>query len=55
MPALLPGLPVNVPPQVTLPQDLPALTSGQAPGAPAASAPAASPAGPVAPLLSALP
>jgi hypothetical protein len=60
MPALLPGLPVNMPAQVTLPQDLPAL-AGQAPAAPAPGVPAApaaaapSPAGPVAPLLAALP
>jgi hypothetical protein len=54
MPALPPGMPINVPAQVTLPQDLPALASGQAPAAPAAPAPA-SPAGPMAPLLSALP
>jgi hypothetical protein len=52
MPALPAGLPVNVPPQLTLPQDLPGLASGQPPAAPAA---AASPAGPMAPLLSALP
>ncbi|ARR82032.1 hypothetical protein MOTT27_01211 [Mycobacterium intracellulare subsp. yongonense] len=58
MPAMPAGLPVNVPPQVRLPQDLPALASGQtpaAPAAPAAPAPAASPAGPAAPLLAALP
>ncbi len=30
MPAFLPGLPVNVPPQMTLPQDLPALASAPA-------------------------
>jgi hypothetical protein len=59
MPAL-PGLPLNVPPQISLPRDLPALASGVAPGAPAAATPpaAAAPA-PVAPtpqsLLSALP
>jgi hypothetical protein len=41
MPALPPGMPINVPAQVTLPQDLPALASGQAPAAPAAPAPAA--------------
>jgi len=44
-----------VPPKVTLPQDLPALASGQAPAAPGAPAPAPSPAGPAAPLLAALP
>jgi len=40
MPAL-PGLPLNVPPQLSLPGDLPALASGAVPGAPAAPAPAA--------------
>jgi len=67
MPAL-PGLPVNVPSQISLPRDLPALAAGAVPGAPvaaptpgapaapAAAAPAPAPA-PVAPpsLLSALP
>ncbi len=53
MPALPSGLPVNVPAQVTLPQDLSALTSGQAPAAPTASAPALT--NPMAPLLSAIP
>jgi hypothetical protein len=60
MPAL-PGLPLNVPPKLSLPGDLPALASGAVPGAagtPAAPAPAPAP-GPAplsAPsLLSALP
>ncbi|OIN81075.1 hypothetical protein [Mycobacterium malmoense] len=53
MPALPSSLPVNMPGQLTFPQDLTALAAGQAP-APAAPAPA-SPAGPVAPLLAALP
>jgi len=60
MPAL-PGLPLNVPPQISLPRDLPALASGVAPGAPVAATPPVAPAAPapVAPtpqsLLSALP
>ena len=54
MPALPSGLPINVPAQLTLPQDLSALTSGHAPAVPAAPAPA-SPAGPMAPLLAGLP
>ena len=62
MPAI-PGLPVNVPSQISLPRDLPALANGVVPGAPVAApapaapaAPAPAPA-PVAPpsLLSALP
>ena len=57
MPAMPAGLPVSVPPKVTLPQDLPALASGQAPAAPGAPAPAPAPglANPAAPLLAALP
>lgn len=54
MPALPSGMPVNVPPQLTFPQDLTALAAGRAPAAPAAPAPAA-PVSPVAPLLAALP
>jgi hypothetical protein len=50
MPALPATLPVNVPQELTLPQDLTALASGQVPVAPAAS-----PAVSVGPLLSALP
>jgi hypothetical protein len=52
MPAL-PGLPLNVPPRLSLPGDLPALASGTVPGAagaPAASAPLTPPS-----LLAALP
>jgi hypothetical protein len=59
MPAL-PGLPLNVPPQLSLPGDLPALANGGIPGAPAATAPAATAPAATAPLtapslLSALP
>ena len=50
MPALPATLPINVPQELTVPQDLTALASGHAPAASAAS-----PAGPVAPLLSAMP
>jgi hypothetical protein len=49
MPAL-PGLPLNVPPKLSLPGDLPALATGAVPGAPAAPV-AAAPAAP-APLTS---
>ncbi len=61
MPALpgLPGLPLNVPPKLSLPGDLPALASGAVPGAaapvaaaPAAPAPLASPSLLVRPALS---
>jgi hypothetical protein len=54
MPALPTGMPVNVPPQLNLPQDLTAL-AGQIPGIAALPAAAASPAGPASPLLAALP
>jgi hypothetical protein len=62
MPAL-PGLPLNVPPKLSLPGDLPALASAAVPGAagtPATTAPAPAPAPPPPPLsapslLSALP
>jgi hypothetical protein len=58
MPAL-PGLPLNVPSQLSLPGDLPALASGAVPGTAGATAPAGSPAaaGPASPpsLLSAIP
>ncbi|MCV7100660.1 hypothetical protein H7I01_09685, partial [Mycobacterium palustre] len=52
MPALPSNLPVTVPAQLTLPQDLSALT-GHAPAAPAAPAPALP--NPMSPLLSAIP
>ncbi|SOX55557.1 hypothetical protein MAAFP003_4249 [Mycobacterium ahvazicum] len=54
MPAL-PGLPLNVPPKLSLPGDLTSLAAGAVPGtaaAPAAAAPAATP---LSPLLSAIP
>ena len=58
MPAL-PGLPLNVPPQLSLPGDLPALASGAVPGTAGTTTPAGSPAaaGPASPpsLLSAIP
>ena len=52
MPAL-PGLPLNVPSQISLPRDLPALANGVVPGA--AAAPAAPAPAPAPSLLSALP
>ncbi|BBZ42836.1 hypothetical protein [Mycobacterium parmense] len=57
MPALPSGLGANVPPKLTLPQDLTALATGQAPGTPAAPAAPANPAAPTpsSGLLAALP